>query len=697
MKILSIQGHFGNMNGQKIDFSDKLCCRVLPNGWGKTTLCAFIRVMLYGLNTARRDTANALSDKTKYFPQDGKAMSGRMTVEFTGRPVTIIRESNRGGIMQGFQAFYEDTGEICPLLTAHNCGHVLLGMGEDAFLSSAMVDGLDMSRPSSELSELIVSMAQTGDTNARCGTALKTLARWRLDLNSGSGHGEQPRLEEECRAVGKRLADIAALEKQIAAQQAETDRLFAEAERLHSQYEKIYLVYAGKMIGEEKQLRILKEESEKHIRNLKDGLPDEILLREAEEALFGYEGAVRLEREKRSDMPYVDSNFKHALEEVDERKLDEEVKRNKVTRPRIRWIALLFALLMAVSAAGTALSQADFGELTPWMPYILSGMAIVALIAAFLGSVPRLGEPDEDYDESRQKLSLKHQRTMDDQKMAASVLQDEYDVVIRAARKLWPQAETIEQAGEWIRSAREDWQALRREQSRLQDILIQLSRVKDVSNIDEAHRGEVEAARAQAAQARQLAEQAKNELARLQGRQQVFGSKEEWLSAQASAQAELKRIVVQLDAIRLAEENIKSENAALSARISPQITELAEQYLTYLTNESYTEVKLDSSLRARCAGNDGTLLDALRLSSGTRDQLYFALRLAVCQVLSGKESVPLILDDPFLTWDSKRMERGLWLLQSLAKERQIILFTCRQAGRLAIMNQDDNENKNSRG
>ena len=106
---------------------------------------------------------------------------------------------------------------------------------------------------------------------------------------------------------------------------------------------------------------------------------------------------------------------------------------------------------------------------------------------------------------------------------------------------------------------------------------------------------------------------------------------------------------------------------------------------------------MDSSLRARCAGNDGTLLDALRLSSGTRDQLYFALRLAVCQVLSGKESVPLILDDPFLTWDSKRMERGLWLLQSLAKERQIILFTCRQAGRLAMMNQDDNENKDSRG
>lgn len=126
------------------------------------------------------------------------------------------------------------------------------------------------------------------------------------------------------------------------------------------------------------------------------------------------------------------------------------------------------------------------------------------------------------------------------------------------------------------------------------------------------------------------------------------------------------------------------ENASLSARISPQITELAQQYLAYLTSDSYIEIKLDSSLRARTAGDDGTLLDALRLSSGTRDQLYFALRLAVCQVLSHQESIPLLLDDPFLTWDNKRMERGLRLLQTLSKGRQVILLTCRQAGRLAI-------------
>lgn len=684
MKILSIQGHFGNMNGQKIDFTDRLCCRVLPNGWGKTTVCAFIRVMLYGLNTAKRDTANALSDKTRYYPQDGKPMGGRMTVEFTGRPVTIVRESNRAGLMQSFQAFYEDTGELCTLLTARNCGQVLLGMGEDAFLSSAMIDGLDMTRPSSELSELILSMAQSGDTNARCGTALKALARWRLDLNSGNGHGEQPRLEEECRAAEKRLAEITAMENKTAVQRAHAEKLSAEADKARETYEKIYLVYAGKMVGEESQLRILKADSEKRIRNLKDGLPDEVLLREAEEALYGYEGAVRLEREKRSGMPYVDSNFKHRLREVDERKTTEEVKRNRVTRPRIRWTALVLALLLAVAAAGTALSGADFGPLTKYMPYVLSGMAALALLLSFLGSVPRLDDSDEDYDESKQQLTLEHRRTVDDQHMAASVLQEEYDTVLRAARKLWPNAETIEQAGEWIRSARDDWQALRREQSKLQDILVQMKRLNDASPKDETHKGEVDTARIRAAKARHAAEEAQQALAQMEGRLQAYGDKNEWQSALASARLGLEQVHMQLDAIRMAEETVKSENASLSARISPQITELAQQYLAYLTSDSYKEIKLDSSLRARTAGDDGTLLDALRLSSGTRDQLYFALRLAVCQVLSHQESIPLLLDDPFLTWDNKRMERGLRLLQTLSKGRQVILLTCRQAGRLAI-------------
>ncbi len=684
MKILSIQGHFGNINGQKIDFSDKLCSRVLPNGWGKTTLCAFIRVMLYGLNTSRRDSANALSDKTKYYPQDGKPMSGRITVEFAGRPITIIRESNRNGLMQDFQAFYEDTGEPCTQLTARNCGEVLLGMSEDAFLSSAMVDGMDMTRPSSELNELLISLAQTGDSNTRCSSALKTLIRWRLDLNSGNGHGEQPRLEKDYQAAQKHLDDIQALESQMVKQRQKAAMLTEKAEEIHNQYEKIYRNYAGKIAEEESSLVVLKKDVEKRIKHLKAGLPDEILLREAEDALYGYEGAVELEREKRKNMPYVDSEFKNAVEQVEERRTKEEVKRNLIMRPKIRWPAMALALLLAIAAAASALANIDWGELTPYMPYILSGMALLSVLTCFIGSVPRLGDPDEDYDESKQQLDIEHKKTVGAQHMATSVLQDQYDAAVRAASKIWPNVKTIEQAGEWIRGARHDLQLLRQEQSKLQDILVEIKKMENSRNIDVDAQKLVDSARVKAVEARHAAEYAQQELSRMQGRVQTLGNAAQWRNTRDKIKVAIANSEQQMDALKMAEKIIEEQNAVLSARISPKITELAEQYMAYLTSDSYKEIKLDSSLRARCAGDDGTLLDALRLSSGTRDQLYFALRLAVCKVLTGDESVPIILDDPFVTWDNKRSEKGLRLLQSFANERQVILLTNRPAGRLAV-------------
>ena len=215
MKLRSLQGHFGNMNGRKIEFTDGFSHLVLPNGWGKSTLCAFLRVMLYGLDTSKRDTQQTLSDKTRYIPQDGHAMGGRLEIEWNGRRIAILRQTGKGGPMQDFDAFYMDTGEKCRLLTAKNCGQVLLGMGEDAFLSSMMVDGEDMKRPSEELQELLTSMAQTGDATGSTSKALTQLDCWRLDIQSGRGHGELPDAQREQAVLEEQLEQLERLSHDI--------------------------------------------------------------------------------------------------------------------------------------------------------------------------------------------------------------------------------------------------------------------------------------------------------------------------------------------------------------------------------------------------------------------------------------------------------------------------------------------------
>jgi uncharacterized protein YhaN len=65
------------------------------------------------------------------------------------------------------------------------------------------------------------------------------------------------------------------------------------------------------------------------------------------------------------------------------------------------------------------------------------------------------------------------------------------------------------------------------------------------------------------------------------------------------------------------------------------------------------------------------------LSTGTREQIYLALRLALLDALDHTgERMPLLLDEVLVNWDSLRRARGLDLLADLARSRQVLLLTC---------------------
>ena len=84
---------------------------------------------------------------------------------------------------------------------------------------------------------------------------------------------------------------------------------------------------------------------------------------------------------------------------------------------------------------------------------------------------------------------------------------------------------------------------------------------------------------------------------------------------------------------------------------------------------------LNDNLTLRCGSTgEPTLRDPLWRSEGTTDQLYLALRLAVAQELT--PDAPLILDDAFVRFDNTRLQAALELLQEIAEEKQVILFTC---------------------
>ena len=128
-------------------------------------------------------------------------------------------------------------------------------------------------------------------------------------------------------------------------------------------------------------------------------------------------------------------------------------------------------------------------------------------------------------------------------------------------------------------------------------------------------------------------------------------------------------------ALVIAQDTLAEARAELQRRFAPRITKRAQKLLSAMTDGRYHSLTMreDFSLQAG-AGQEDTVHDAIWRSDGTLDQLYLALRLAVAEELT--PNAPLILDDALVRFDDRRMKAAVALLKEMAKDKQIICFTC---------------------
>jgi uncharacterized protein YhaN len=94
-----------------------------------------------------------------------------------------------------------------------------------------------------------------------------------------------------------------------------------------------------------------------------------------------------------------------------------------------------------------------------------------------------------------------------------------------------------------------------------------------------------------------------------------------------------------------------------------------------ITGGTYEKIKVDDSMGI-VVEKEGSFLDIEYLSTGTIEQIYFAVRLAAAQILFPEEDFPIILDDMFGNFDETRMKLTLKYLSGL--DRQIFIFSCRK-------------------
>ncbi len=100
-----------------------------------------------------------------------------------------------------------------------------------------------------------------------------------------------------------------------------------------------------------------------------------------------------------------------------------------------------------------------------------------------------------------------------------------------------------------------------------------------------------------------------------------------------------------------------------------------------ITGGRYKSVQISKAFDISVEKNDafgGKELDYL--SSGTVDQAYLSLRLALSSLMfEGSENLPILLDDALTQYDDNRAKTALEYLKKYAENGQIIMFTCHRS------------------
>ena len=176
----------------------------------------------------------------------------------------------------------------------------------------------------------------------------------------------------------------------------------------------------------------------------------------------------------------------------------------------------------------------------------------------------------------------------------------------------------------------------------------------------------------------------RSQLDQNRGRVEALGDPAELEAKKEQLTAEAERLTRRYDALELALSTLEEANNELQTRFSPRISALSGALLGQMTGERYDTVLLDSDLRAETR-EKGELVtrQLLYLSGGTADQVYLAVRLAICRLALG-EDVPIVLDDALVRFDDERLRAALRLLRQEAETRQVVLFTCQSREQAAL-------------
>jgi DNA repair exonuclease SbcCD ATPase subunit len=129
-------------------------------------------------------------------------------------------------------------------------------------------------------------------------------------------------------------------------------------------------------------------------------------------------------------------------------------------------------------------------------------------------------------------------------------------------------------------------------------------------------------------------------------------------------------------------ENVRLAREAAIEGLATRVERRMGALLSTVTETRYSSAKVDGNLEMAVFSPEKSGYVGLggngdrSLSTGARDLMYVAARLALVEALDADSAVPLILDDTFANFDGERRDRAFEVLEAIARERQVLFCTC---------------------
>lgn len=691
MKIKNIKVNaYGNIENKDINLEEGINIIHGANESGKSTLLNYIISIFYGIS--RNKDGKALSDYEKYKPWNSNEFSGRISYKLeNGEKYEIFRDFNKKN-PKIYNDKLEDISDRFETDKKDGSKFFIEQMGIDKkmYLSTVVSTQEEVrldEKNQNMLIQKIANLAGTGEDNVSYKKALIKLQEKIRDEIGTNKTSQKPVniIEKEIVEINNKIVETEKYRNRKYEIDAEKEQILSELKELEQQ----------KQILQELQNSMKSEEETKNRLEIREKNRKDNIAKINE--LTNQKNTINAENERvQSAKSYLQDIIKGHKENIE--KLNSEIEKianEKEETQEKEKPSILFIVITVVWAIALICSIILIKN------YIVSGILGVAIIANIVFYVINKNKQKVNKAKLREKINQEKQykrEKLENQKqqIIANVnttekelekQEEEEKQVNSELSMLKGQIILLEKNNEKItEEIEQDNKAIKEESNKNKQQIIEKYKDKNINDLLYINDYQNYISK--------IEETINNNRIRIKGLEIEYNTivpqldemvvLEEKREADKEKLAELRE---KESIINIAIENLMDAYEEMKTTITPKFTKNLSESIQKISSNKYNKVTINDENGMIIENNRGEYVEAIKLSTGTIDQLYLALRLSMIDELS-KENLPIILDESFAYSDNNRLKNMLQYLTSDLNNHQTIIFTCtdREQKMLEAMN-----------